>query len=66
VGVDLHGHGDLGVTKDLHRDPGVDVEGGQERSTRVAGVMDADLADPGTVTPAVELAVKFRGSTGVP
>jgi hypothetical protein len=54
------------VTKDLHRDPGVDVEGGQERSTRVAGVMDADLADPGTVTPAVELAVKFRGSTGVP
>jgi hypothetical protein len=46
VGVDLHRHGDLAVSQDLHGDAGVDAQGGQQGPAGMAGLMDGDRNVP--------------------
>ena len=64
VGVDLHRHGDLAVSQDLHGDAGVDVQGGQQRPACMAGPMDGDRTYPGLGGPCLEGPVEVVGVKG--
>jgi hypothetical protein len=64
VGVDLHRHGDLAVSQDLHGDAGVDVQGGQQGPAGMAGPMDGDRTYPGLGRPCFEGPVEVVGVKG--
>ncbi|MEW9519306.1 hypothetical protein [Streptomyces tubercidicus] len=54
------------MPQDLHRDPRVDIERGEQRSAGVARVMQRIFGTPASVDRAANSRLKFLGSIGVP
>ena len=52
------------MPKDLHGDPGMHVEGDQERGAGAPGVVDPDVADPRFPAPVGELPVEVARLVG--
>jgi hypothetical protein len=58
LGVDLHRDGDLAVSQNAHGHAGVDVEGGQQRGTRLAGAVHGNPGHSGGNDAPVEAGVE--------
>ncbi|GHG15537.1 hypothetical protein GCM10017667_56400 [Streptomyces filamentosus] len=65
VRVDVHRHGDLAVSEDLHHDAGRDAGGGEERRRTVPGVVQPDDAETGVLGDAGERAVEVARLDGL-
>jgi hypothetical protein len=65
-GVDLHCQRELRVSQDLHRDPRMDVEIGEETAAATPTVVHGDCRDAGPLAPVRPRAVEVAGSMGMP